>query len=113
MVPAGQHGPVGNVRNPIAVTLIGLICFIYALFVVFSELNELKAFRQKDDFNPVLTVLLWIFFVWGMPAKVLEAKQMAGIPNPTVSSPILYFLLGPYFLTQDLNEIWQAAGGQR
>jgi hypothetical protein len=46
-----------------------------------------------------------------MPAKILEAKQMAGVPNPQVPNVILYLLLGPYFLATDLNEIWQAAGG--
>ncbi|MBK7583475.1 MAG: zinc-ribbon domain-containing protein [Myxococcales bacterium] len=43
----------------------------------------------------------------------LEAKQMAGVPNAQVSHPILYFFLWPYFLTADLNEIWQAASGGR
>ena len=111
--PTGAHGPVGNVRNPIMMVLIAMVCFPYALFVIFSELNELKAFRQKDDFNPILCCLLWIVFVWGMPDKILEAKQMAGVPNPQVSSAILYFLLAPYFLTLDLNQIWEAAGGGR
>jgi hypothetical protein len=93
------------------VLVIGMICGFYALYQVFQMLNELKAFRGKDDINPVLYVLLWIVFVWGVPAKVLEAKQMAGIPNPQVASPVLYFLLSPYFLAADLNEVWQAAGG--
>jgi hypothetical protein len=101
------------VRNPIVMVLIAMVCFPYALFVMYSELNELKAFRQKDDFNPILCCLLWIVFVWGMPDKIMEAKQMAGVPNPQVSSPILYFLLAPYFLTLDLNQIWEAAGGAR
>jgi hypothetical protein len=49
--------------------------------------------------------------MWKLPQKVLEAKQMAGVPNPTVPHPILYLLLGLYFLPADLNEIWKAAGG--
>lgn len=115
MVPAGAHGPVGNVRNPIAVFVIGMICFLYLLFVLWSTLNELKAFRQKDDINPILffVPILNLLQLWQLPQKVLEAKQMAGVPNATVSHPVLYLLLWPYFFTADLNEIWQAAGGQR
>ena len=36
---------------------------------------------------------------------------MAGVPNATEPNAIMYFLLAPYFLINDLNEIWQAAGG--
>jgi len=78
---------------------------------MYSALNELKAFRGKDDFNPLIVVLLWIVFVWGMPDRVFEAKQMAGVPNPQKPNAVLYFLLSPYFMIADLNEIWQAAGG--
>jgi hypothetical protein len=121
MVPApgtgatGRHGPVGNMRNPIAVFLIGAVCFLYWLFVLWSTLSELKAFRQKDDINAILYFIpiINLIAMWGLPAKVLEAKQMAGVPNATVSHPILYLFFWPYFFTADLNEIWQAAGGQR
>ena len=109
--PPGARGPVGNFRNPIVCLLVGAICAPYMLFVMYSALNELKAFRGKDDFNPLVVVLLWIVFVWGMPERVLEAKQMAGVPNPAPPNAVLYFLLAPYFLISDLNEIWQAAGG--
>ena len=61
---------------------------------------------------PALTVLLLpLFFIWGIPPKVLEAKQMAGVPNAQVANPILYLFFSPYFLAADLNEVWQAAGG--
>jgi hypothetical protein len=49
--------------------------------------------------------------MWKLPEKVLDAKRMAGIPNPEVPQPIMYLLLGIYFLPNDLNEIWQGAGG--
>jgi hypothetical protein len=112
MVPGGGgRGPIGQTRNPVMVLVIGLVCFIYLLIQMWGMWNELKAFRGKDDFNPILVLLFPIFFIWGMPAKVLEAKQMAGVPNAQVASPILYFFLAPYFLAGDLNEIWQAAGG--
>jgi hypothetical protein len=110
----GMRGPIGNIRNPIVVLLLCAVCFVYAFFWIWSTVNELKAFRGKDDINPIffLIPILNIIAVWGLPAKVLEAKHMAGIPNPTVPHPVLYLLLSPYFFTEDLNEIWQAAGGQ-
>ncbi len=114
IVPTGPHGPIGNVRNPIVTFLLSYVCFIYAIFALWSMVNELKAFRQKDDINPIMIFIpiMNIIFIWGLPAKVLEAKQMAGVPNASVPHPILYLLLGLYFLPADLNEVFQAAGGQ-
>ena len=108
----GAHGPIGATRNPILVFLLSACCFYY-LFVFWGMLNELKAFRQKDDINPILffVPILNLIQMWGLPAKMLEAKQMAGVPNPSVSHPILYLLLGVYFIPADLNEVWQAASG--
>lgn len=112
MVHAGGRGPIGQTRNPVMVLVIGYVtCGIYMLIQMWGMWNELKAFRGKDDFNPILLLLFPLFFIWPMPAKILEAKQMAGVPNAQVPNVILYLLLGPYFLANDLNEIWQAAGG--
>jgi hypothetical protein len=109
----GAHGPVGTTRNPIMVLAIGIICAFYALWQMWSMLNELKAFRQKDDINPIFFFIpiLGLIEMWKLPEKILDAKRMAGIPNAEVPQPILYLLLGIYFLPNDLNEIWQAAGG--
>ncbi|MCC6214561.1 MAG: zinc ribbon domain-containing protein [Polyangiaceae bacterium] len=107
--PVGAHGPIGQERNPIMTLLIGMVCGFYLMYWLWLSLNELKAFRQKDDINPILYLLLFIVFVWGLPEKVYEAKVMAGIPNPEKPNAIMYFLLSPYFLTNDLNEIWAAA----
>ena len=95
------------------VLVIGSICFVYAIMQIWGMLNELKAFRGKDDINPIMMFvpIMNLIMFWGLPAKVLEAKQMAGVPNAQVSHPILYLFLGSYFLPADLNEIWQAAGG--
>jgi hypothetical protein len=115
IVHQGQRGPVGQMRNPIMVLVLGSICFVYAIIQVWGMLNELKAFRGKDDINPIMMFIpiLNIIMLWNLPPKVLEAKQMAGVPNPQVPHPILYLLLGAYFLPADLNEVWQAAGGGR
>jgi hypothetical protein len=115
MVPmgGGARGPIGKTRNPIMVLLVGSICFIYAIIQFWGMLNELKAFRDKDDISPIMLFIpiMNIILIWGLPAKVLEAKQMAGVPNPEVPHPILYLLLASYFMPKDLNEVWQAAGG--
>jgi hypothetical protein len=113
MVQTGGRGPIGQTRNPIMVLVIGSICFVYAIIQLWGMVNELKAFRGKDDINPIMMFvpIMNIIFFWNLPAKVLEAKQMAGVPNPQVAHPILYLLLGSYFLPADLNEVWQAAGG--
>jgi hypothetical protein len=111
----GATGPIGKERNPVMVLVIGYICFIYAFIQLWQMLNELRAFRQKDDPNPILFLvpILNLIELWKLPEKVLDAKQMAGVPNPTVPQPILYLLLWIYFLPADLNEIWKAAGGGR
>lgn len=110
---SGGRGPIGKTRNPVMVLLISMLCFVYALIEGAGMLKELKAFRGKDDISLIsfiIPVLGWIA-LWKLPPKILEAKQMAGVPNAQVPHPILYFFLGLYFLPSDLNEIWQAAGG--
>lgn len=109
----GAHGPIGQTRNAIMNLVIGMICFVYLLYLIFTQVGELKAFRQKDDLNPIMFFIpvLNLLQLWSLPEKVLDAKHMAGIPNPSVPHPIMYLLLWPFFLTNDLNEIWQAAGG--
>jgi hypothetical protein len=114
MVQASAGGrPIGKTRNPIMVLVIGSICFVYAIIQMWGMLNELKAFRGKDDINPIFLFvpILNIILFWNLPAKVLEAKQMAGVPNPEVPHPILYLFLSTYFMPADLNQVWQAAGG--
>jgi hypothetical protein len=113
MVYSGGRGPIGQTRNPIMVLVVGSLCFVYGIIQIWGMLNELKAFRGKDDINPIMLFvpIMNLLLLWGLPAKVLEAKQMAGVPNPQVPHPILYLLLGSYFLPADLNEVWQAAGG--
>jgi hypothetical protein len=109
----GARGPIGKTRNPVMVLVISMVCFVYALIQLWGMLNELKAFRGKDDISPIMFFLpiLSIINMWNLPPKILEAKQMAGVPNPQVAHPVLYLFLGLYFLPNDLNEIWQAAGG--
>ena len=108
----GMHGPVGTIRNPIVVLVLCCVtCGIYPLFWVWTSISELKAFRQKDDLNPIMFFIpiLSILEIWKLPPKVLEAKQLAGVPNAQVFHPVFYLFLSPYFLTADLNEAYAAA----
>jgi hypothetical protein len=112
---AGRGGPIGKTRNPVMVLVISMLCFVYALIQLWGMLNELKAYRGKDDISPIMFFLpiISIIQLWNLPPKILEAKQMAGVPNAQVAHPILYFVASLYLLPNDLNEIWQAAGGGR
>jgi hypothetical protein len=113
---AGQHGPIGKMRNPIMVVVLTYVtCGLYGLIALFTMLGELKAFRQKDDINPILFLvpILQILEMIKLPAKVLDAKRMAGVPNAQEPNVILYLLLGIYMLPADLNEIWQVASAKQ
>ena len=115
LVPTGggQRGPIGTIRNPVMTIVIGMVCGIYALIQLWKMLNELKAFRGKDDINPIMFFLPIMSIIEGLKLSgvVLDAKRMAGIPNPQVPNQIVYLFFGFFFLPGDLNEIWQAAGG--
>ncbi len=115
LVPAGGAGAAGTVRNPVMVLVIGMCCFLYMYYVLWTQLNELKAFRRKDDINPIMVFVpvLGLLLMWQLPEKVLEAKRMAGIQNPQVAHPITYLLLAGYFFTMDLNEVFEAAARQQ
>jgi hypothetical protein len=60
-------------------------------------------------FIPILGLLEML----KLPAKVLEAKRMAGVPNAQEPNLILYLFLGIYFIPADLNEVWQAASARQ
>jgi hypothetical protein len=111
-VHSGGRGPIGTTRNPIMVLAISIICGFYAIWQLWQMVNELKAFRGKDDINPIFFFIpiLGLIEMWKLPPKILEAKQMAGVPNPTVQHPVLYLFFSIFFWPSDLNEIWQAAG---
>jgi hypothetical protein len=108
MQPTGPHGPIGQERNWLVILVVSCICFIAGFWYYWNMVSELNRFRQKEDLNPILILVAPLLFFL-LPDKVLEAKRMAGVPNPTVQNPILYVFLGFYFFPNDLNEIWQAA----
>ncbi len=91
----GQRGPIGKIRNPIVTILLSCVCFVYAIIQLWQMINELKAFRGKDDLNPILFFVPILNYIemWKLGPKVLEAKQMAGVPNAQVMHPVLYLFL--------------------
>jgi hypothetical protein len=110
----GQRGPIGKIRNPVLTIVLGYVtCGIFAIISMWGMLNELKTFRGKDDINPILFFLPIIGIIegWKLNEKVLDAKRMAGVPNPQVAHPVLYLFFALFFLPGDLNEVWQAASG--
>jgi len=109
----GQRGPIGKIRNPVMTVVISCVCFVYAIIQIWQMINELKTFRGKDDLNPIFFFIPILNYIelWKLNEKVLDAKRMAGVPNPQVASPVLYLFLALFFLPGDLNEIWQAASG--
>ncbi len=103
-------GAVGQTRNPVMVLLIGLICAPYALFSIFQMCGELSRYLGKDVpwwqlFIPILNL---IFLFSTLPKLVNEAKQKAGA-KPAMGG-FIYFLLAPYALASDLNEVWNPRG---
>jgi hypothetical protein len=112
----GQHGPIGKTRNPVMVVVLTYVtCGIYGLIAILAMIGELKAFRQKDDLNPIMFLLpvISLLEMIKLPAKILDAKRMAGVPNAQEPNVILYLLLGIYMLPADLNEIWQVASARQ
>jgi hypothetical protein len=109
----GQRGPIGKIRNPVMTIVFSMLCFIYAIIQIWGMVNELKAFRGKDDLNPILffVPILGYIEMWKLADKVLDAKRMAGVPNAQVVHPVMYLFFALFFLPSDLNEIWQAASG--
>ena len=115
-VAVGQHGPIGKMRNPVMVVVLTYVtCGIYGIISLLSMIGELKAFRQKNDLSPILFLLpvIGLLEMIKLPAKVLEAKRMAGVPNAQEPNVILYLFLGIYMLPADLNEIWQVASAKQ
>lgn len=109
----GQRGPIGKIRNPVLTIVLSCVCFVYAIIQVWGMINELKDFRGKDDLNPLFFFIPILNYIelWKLSDKVLDAKRMAGVPNPQVAHPVLYLFFALFFLPGDLNEVWQAASG--
>jgi hypothetical protein len=114
LAPMSHSETRPGVRNPVVVTLLTFVtCGIYGMVTFYMMLSELKAYLNKEEIVPwhiFVPVLSLVVLLGKLPDWVTEAKQRAGSRNQQSAGPIMYFLLAPYFLTKDLNEVWDPAG---
>jgi hypothetical protein len=114
LAPMSQSTTKPGVRNPVVVTLLTFVtCGVYGAIMAYVMLSELRAYLNKDEIVPwhiFVPVLGLIVLLAKLPGWVTEAKQRAGSRNPQSAGPILYFLLAPYFVTKDMNEVWDPMG---
>lgn len=114
LAPMSQGVSKPGVRNPVMVTVLTFVtCGLYGMIMFYTMLSELKAYLNKEEIVPwhIFVPILGLIVLLGkLPEWVTEAKQRAGSRNPQSAGPIMYFLLGPYFVTKDLNEVWDPMG---
>ena len=121
MIPAtpGQHGPKGQVRNPVTVLLIGLVtCGIYQMIWFISTAGEMSAYLGRDEPNwlkimglSIVTCGLYGLYWQGVVLGPLlqEMQQRAGLANPQNHG---WMYIVPYYnvilMQQELNKVWQS-----
>ena len=114
LAPGSQPLTKPGVRNPVMVTLLTFVtCGLYGMITFYMMLSELKAYLNKEEIVPwhiFVPILSLIVLLGKLPGWVTEAKQRAGSRNQQSAGPIMYFLLAPYFVTKDLNEVWDPMG---
>jgi hypothetical protein len=106
---AGLVGGAGQQRNPVTTLLISCVCFLYAIYSMWTMLNELQQYTKDPDFKPWFMFIPFLnyYFLWvKVPEQMAKAKQMAGSRNPQPQGFIFYFLLSPYALAKDLNQVY-------
>jgi hypothetical protein len=102
-------GAKGQTRNPVTTLVISMVCCLYAIYQMWTMLNELQAYTNDQEFKPwyMFIPFLGYYFLWiKVPEQVTKAKQMAGSRNPQAGGIVLYIFISPYALAKDLNEVW-------
>jgi hypothetical protein len=101
--------PIGGAIWGLGALLGGVLGFISAVRMI----GELKSVAQSQnlDWWMLLIPLFNLYVVLiVIPAEVTKAKQMLRVQQPT-RNVILYWLLAPYALAADLNDIARAMPG--
>lgn len=106
--PAGA--PLGTIRNPIMVFLVGNFCFLYALLQLRAIEGELNRFLGKGQDGSILWFLFPLVPLLGMGKLIGEARQRAGTASQGDGSLFMYLILGTFFIPKDANEIWEKLG---
>jgi hypothetical protein len=115
-IGAPAPNPVGKVRPIGMVVALGIVTFgIYWLIALFGALSDFRAYRQKNDINPIFLFIpiLGLIEVIKLPPKVTDSRITAGVANPVEPNLVLYLLFPQIFFIADLNEIFQAAANRR
>jgi hypothetical protein len=98
-------------------------CGIASIYWIWKTENELKDFMQTDDINPIIGVVLTLvlpgvgplYHAYKMGGWIMQARQSVGLPAEDKSTKfaIFTFILGlsTKMIQEDLNELWQQAGG--
>ena len=109
----------GEVRNPVRELVLGMVtCGFYALYWMFTAVNEVNAALGEERFNfmkeiglSIVTCGLWGYYcLWRFSESVVEVQNKAGV-QPAMDAPILFvtalFGLGPFFIQTGLNNAWE------
>jgi hypothetical protein len=105
-------GPIGQVRNPIMVMLVGYICFLYGLMQMRAIDGELNKFLGRNQDGSILWFLFPLLPLLSMPKLMAEARAKAGTATQGNGSLIMYLLFGYFFITKDANEVWEKLGAK-
>ena len=99
----------GQTRNPVMTLVISCVCCFYALYQMWTMLNELQQYTNDQEFKPFWMFIPFLnyYFLWvKVPEQVGKAKKMAGSRNPAPGNIIMYMFFILYQLPKDLNEVW-------
>jgi len=116
-------GPKGEERNSVVWWLIGIVtCGIGLAYWIWKVESELKEFMQTDEINPIIAPILTfvtgigpLYHAWKMGEWMMKARQSVGLPAENKATKYIIFTfiagLSVKMMQDDLNELWQQAGG--
>lgn len=116
-------GVAGEVRNPIQVQLLAMFtCGFYAIYFMFTVMNELNAALAEEKYNPIKEFLLimvtcgaWgIYLWWRLAQDIVEVQNRWGV-QPKFDAVILFVLnlvyISPWAIQESLNNAWENGRG--
>lgn len=100
-------------------------CGIYGIYVMYQMSMELRNALNREDINPqtdlILTIvtcgLYGIYLVYRNSKLLVELQQRVGLPENDISTMSIVlavvglYIVSLYMVQQELNKVWQAAGG--
>jgi hypothetical protein len=117
-------GPKGEERSSVLWWLLTFItCGLSAIYWIYKSANEMKEFTGLEEINPIVPTLLQLFFppiglaffAYKMGGWMMQARQSVGLPAEDKSTNYALFtfilMLSIKNIQDDMNELWQAAGG--